>query len=124
FFDKAKPAITILADDDYKMKATTEILQTKAAKRGISLQSFKTGKMEDATGSSKRCVVSLVMGIEQDKAKAIIKTLKDSKLKVQAQIQEEKVRVSGKKRDDLQEAITFLKTQDFEIPLQFGNYRD
>lgn len=123
-FDKTKKLITMLGDDDYKIKAIVDIFQNKAVKRGLSLKSFDIGEAKDATGASKRVEVKLVMGIEQDKAKEIIRAIKDSKMKVQAQIQDEKVRVTGKKRDDLQEAIALLQSKDFGIPLQFENFRD
>ena len=122
-FDKTKNIIHILADDDYKMTATIEILMGKAAKR-LSLKSLKTGTVQDGPAGLKKCEVTLVMGIETDKAREIVKYVKESKLKVQAQIQDEKVRISGKKRDDLQEAIALLKAHDFDIPLEFGNFRD
>lgn len=123
-FDKTKKTIQALADDEYKMTAMLDILNTKAIKRGLSLQSFKKGDIYDGGGMTKRCEITLVTGIEMEKAKEITKSLKESKLKVQAQIQDDKIRVSGKKRDDLQEAIAYMKQQNFEIPLQFGNFRD
>ena len=123
-FDKTKNVINILADDDYKMKASIEIVLGKAAKRGVSLQSLKTGTILDGPASLKKCEISLVMGIDTDKAREIVKAVKDSKIKVQAQIQEDKIRVTGKKRDDLQEMIAHLKGQDFGIPLQFANFRE
>lgn len=122
--DKEKNILHLVADDDFKMKAVIDLLQNKILKRGISLKSIVTGRVEDAGGSLKKCDMTLVMGIEQDKAKEIIRMIKDSGIKVQAQIQEEKVRVTGKKRDELQEVIASVKAHDFGIPLQFGNYRD
>lgn len=123
-FDKEKNIIKTIADDDYKMQALIDILQNKAIKRGISLKSLHTGEVQDAAGGLKRCEIKLVVGIEQAKGKEIIKKIKDAKIKVQPQIQDDKVRVSGKKRDDLQEVISFLKESDFGIPLQFENFRD
>lgn len=123
-FDKTKKIIALVGDDDYKMKAVIDILQNKAAKRGISLKSLKIGTIQEGAVGNKKCEVTLVMGIETEKAREIVKAVKDSKMKVQAQIQEEKVRISGKKRDDLQEAIALIKSRDFDIALQFGNYRD
>lgn len=122
--DKTKKIIKLLADDDYKMNALIDILQSKAVKRGIALNAFKKGKIETGAGSNLKCEMTLVVGIEQDVAKDIIRHIKDSKMKVQGQINEDKVRVNGKKRDDLQEAIGLLKGKDFGIPLQFGNFRD
>lgn len=123
-FDKEKKLIQIIADDDYKTKAIIDILQSKIHKRGIAINALQFGKIEDSGGSLKRCTVTLVMGIDQEKAKTIVQIIKDLKLKVQAQIQEEKVRVTGKSKDDLQDTMAFLKGQEFEIPLQFSNFRD
>lgn len=123
-FDKDKKIIHLVGDDDYKIGAVIEIVQTKAGKRGVSLQALTVGAIQDSAGSSKKCDITLVMGIETEKAKEIVKVVKDSKLKVQAQIQDQKVRVSGKNRDDLQQVISLLKGHDFGIPLQFENYRD
>jgi uncharacterized protein YajQ (UPF0234 family) len=123
-FDKTKNTITLVADDDMKMKALQDIVQTKAHKRGVSLDAFKMGKVEDAGGNTKRCLITLIMEIETEKAKEIIKSIKESKLKVQCSIHESKVRVSGKNRDDLQDTISYVKGQNFKIPLQFDNFRD
>lgn len=122
--DKTNNLIRLVADDDFKMKAITDILQNKAVKRGISLKALQAGNVTDGADSLKKCEIKLVMGIEQEKAKTIIKLIKEAKLKVQGQINEEKVRVTGKKRDDLQEAIALIKSSEIDIPLQFGNFRD
>ncbi|MBI2340834.1 MAG: YajQ family cyclic di-GMP-binding protein [Deltaproteobacteria bacterium] len=123
-FDKEKKILHLIADDDFKMKAVIDILEGKVIKRGISLKSLQQGKIEDSAGGLKKCDITLVMGIDTDKAREIVKLVKDSKMKVQAQIQEKQVRVSGKKKDDLQEAMALIRGRDFGIPLQFGNYRD
>lgn len=123
-FDKEKNIIHMVGDDDYKIKAVLDIVQGKAVKRGISLKALKQGTVEDSAGGLKKCDITLQMGIEQEKARPIVKLIKDSKMKVQAQIQEDKIRISGKKRDDLQEVIALVKGEDFGIPLQFENYRD
>ncbi|HBF13269.1 MAG TPA: YajQ family cyclic di-GMP-binding protein [Deltaproteobacteria bacterium] len=123
-FDKEKKVVKLSGDDDYKLKALTDIFQSKLVKRGIGLQSVQFEAPFDAAGNFKKREAKLVLGIEQDKAREIIKSIKDTKLKVQAQIQDQKVRISGKKKDDLQEAIAFLKSRDFGIPLQFNNFRD
>ena len=123
-FDKEKKIVHLIADDDFRMKAVIDILESKVIKRGISLKSLQTGKFEDSAGGLRKCDITLVMGIDTDKAREMVKLIKDAKMKVQAQIQEKQVRVSGKKRDDLQEAIALVKGHDFGIPLQFGNYRD
>jgi len=118
-----KEEVTITADDDYKLKAVIDILQTKLAKRGVSLKSLEYGKVEDASGGLKRQVIKILQGIPQDKAKEISKFIKELKLKVEAQIQADQIRVSGKKIDDLQEAIRSLREKDFKIALQFVNMR-
>jgi len=122
--DKELNKINLIADDDFKMNAIIEIFQKKAIKRGLSLKALKTSSIEDAAGGLRKCTIDMVNGIDQEKAKKIVKTIKETKTKVQAQIQEDKVRVTGKKRDDLQEIMGLIKGQDFEIPLQFDNYRD
>lgn len=118
-----KKEITILGDDDYKMGAMKDILQTKLHRRGIDIRSLKFDKVEPAGGRLLRQKVSLVQGIDKEAAKEITKAIKDTKLKVQAQIVDDKVRVTGKSIDDLQETMTFLKKQSFAVPLQFNNYR-
>ena len=118
-----KEEVTIIADDDYKLKAVIDILQTKLAKRGVSLKSLEYGKVEDASGGLKRQVIKILQGIPQEKAKEISKFIKELKLKVEAQIQADQIRVSGKKIDDLQEAIRSLREKDFKIALQFVNMR-
>ena len=115
--------IKVIADDDYKLKSVIDILQTKAVKRGISLKCFDYGKIEDAAQGTIRQMVTIKKGIDRDHAKKIISTIKNSKLKVQAQIMEEHVRVSGKNKDDLQAVIALLKETDLGIAVQFVNYR-
>lgn len=119
-----KEAIRILADDDYKLKAVVDILQSKCLKRGVSLKALQYGKAEPASGGMVRQLVSLQQGISKEKGKEIIAAIKDSKLKVQGQIQDDQVRVTGKSRDDLQETIQLLKGKDLDIELQFVNFRD
>lgn len=119
-----KNNIHVVSDNETKMKAVIEILQTKAMRRGIDIKSLSIGKIEPAGGQLVKCDVKVLEGIETEKAKKLTAAIKDSKLKVQAQIQDNQVRVTGKKRDDLQEAIALLKGQDFGIPLQFKNFRD
>lgn len=119
-----KNNIHVVSDNETKMKAVIEILQTKAMRRGIDIKSLSVGKIEPAGGQLVKCDVKVLEGIETEKAKKLTAAIKESKLKVQAQIQDNQVRVTGKKRDDLQEAIALLKGQDFGIPLQFKNFRD
>lgn len=116
--------LKILADDDYKLKAVTEILYAKLNKRGISPQALDMGKVEAASGGMVRQEVKLVQGISSEKAKEINKYIKESGIKVTSENQKEQLRVSGKKRDDLQSMIAALKAKDFGIPLQFNNFRE
>ena len=106
-----------------KLRNVVDILQSKAVKRGISLKSFEFGKVEPAAGQAVRQVIAVRSGIPKDKSKALIDAIKASKLKVQAQYQDEQLRVSGKSRDDLQKVQQLLLDMDFELPLQFVNYR-
>ncbi len=109
--------------DDYTLKAVLDILQTKLIKRGISLKSLVYQKLEKALGGTVRQKITLQQGIPVEKAKKIGKAIRDSKLKAQTQIQGEQLRVSGKSKDVLQDIIQLLRSQDFEIDLQFVNYR-
>lgn len=115
--------IQLASSDEYKLKAVTEILQQKLVKRGISLKALTYGKIEPASGSSVRQKITLQQGIPGEKAKEIVRILKDSKKKAQASIQGDTVRVSSKDRDTLQEVIALLKKQDLGIDMQFTNYR-
>ncbi len=119
-----KEGIHLISDDDFKMKALKDIVQSKAHKRGISLKALDFGKVEPATGTLVKCLVKLIQGIETEKARELVKTIKGFNLKVQATIEDEKVRVSGKNRDDLQTVIQNLRGKEFSIPLQFVNFRD
>jgi uncharacterized protein YajQ (UPF0234 family) len=118
-----KESLTLVSDDETKLKAVTDILQTKLVNRGVSLRALDYGALQPAAKGSVRQVVTIQKGIATEKAKEIVKFLKGCGLKVQAQIQEDQVRVSGKKRDDLQAAIQALKAQDFGVDLQLTNYR-
>ncbi len=115
--------IEVLADDEYKLKAVLNILKGKCVKRNVSLKALNYGKVEQALGGTVRQNITIQSGIPDDKAKAITKTIKESKLKVQAQIQGDQVRVQSKSKDDLQAVIALLKEQDFGIDLQYVNYR-
>ncbi len=115
--------IIISSADDFKLKAVLDVLQSKLVKRGISLKSLEYHKIEKALGGTARQKITLTQGIDAEKAKKISKEIRDSKIKVQAQIQGEQLRVTGKSRDDLQEVIQLLKSKDYEIDLQFVNYR-
>jgi len=119
-----KEEITIVGDSDNRLKTIIDLLQGKFVKRGISLKSLEYGKVEDASGGLKRQVIKIRQGIPTEKGKELVKVIKDSGLKVQGQIMDDQVRVSGKKIDDLQTVIQTLKTKDLDINLQFVNMRD
>lgn len=122
---KAKENLIVLnAEDDYKLGAMRDSLKVFATKRGIDARAFDFQKEEKAGGNSLRQEAKLRNGIEQEIAKKITKHVKDAKMKVQASIKGDEVRVDGKKRDDLQEAIALIRAANFEIPLQFINFRD
>ncbi len=118
-----KTEITVVSDDEYKLRSVLDILQSKMVKRGISLKSLVYGKVEEALGGTARQKITLQSGIPAEKAKEITKAIRDGKFKVQAQIQGDQIRVQSKSKDDLQSTIGFLKGKDFGIPLQFTNYR-
>ncbi len=116
--------ILIAAEDDYKISAIGDSLKVFCVKRQIDPKALDFQKIEKAGGNSLRQEIKLRNGIEQEVAKKIVKNIKDKKMKVQASIKGDEVRIDGKKRDDLQEAIALLRQTDFEIPLQFINFRD
>jgi cyclic-di-GMP-binding protein len=116
-------AIVLHSADEYKLKAVNDILQAKLVKRGISLKGLTYAPVESALGATAKQKITLQQGIPMEKAKAIVQLVKNSKKKVQASIQGDLVRVSGKDRDSLQEIIALLKQQDFGIDMQFTNYR-
>ncbi len=118
-----KDALIIVSDDEYKLKSVIDILQGKLVKRGVPVKNLTYGKVEAALAGTVRQKISLQQGIPIDKAKEIVKAIKDSKIKVQASIQADQVRVSGKDRDNLQTVIQLLKGRDFGVELQFENYR-
>ncbi|MFL5813845.1 MAG: YajQ family cyclic di-GMP-binding protein [Bdellovibrionia bacterium] len=124
--DQKAKTVTLWVSEEAKLDALKEIFENKLIKRGISLLSFDYKDLEPAFGGSVRQVATIQAGVSKEKGKEIIATLKDSKLKVQAQIQDEQVRVTGKNRDDLQEAIALLRSKQdaIKVPMQFGNFRD
>ena len=115
--------LIISAEDDTKLKNLNEIMQSKLVRRGVSLKALSYGPKEPAAGGTVRQIIKIQQGIPQDKAKEIVKYIKRVKMKVQASIQGDLVRVSGKKRDDLQAVMAKLKKKDFGIDMQFDNYR-
>lgn len=121
--NKKDKIITIDTKDDYSRKQSVDILQSKFIKRKLSLKSMKEKEPEPASGGRLKQIINLQSGISKDNAKKITKLVKDMKLKVNAQIMDEKVRVQGAKRDDLQSVIQAVKDADFDFPTQFVNYQ-
>ncbi len=119
-----KDELVIASDDEYKLKSVIDILQGKLVKRGVPTRNISYGKLEPALSGTIRQRLALQQGIPIDKAKEVVKAIKDAKIKVQASIQSDQVRVSGKSRDDLQTVIQLLKGRDFGIELQFENFRN
>ncbi len=117
-------SLQIVSDDDFKVKAVVDVLQSKLVRRGISLKALVYGDIQPAAGGLAKQTITVQQGIDADKARSIVKHVKDAKLKVQSQVQGDQVRISGKKRDDLQAVIQLLKAEDFGLPLQFINYRE
>ena len=123
-FNRTENTLTLAAEDQMKLNALWDVLQTRMVRRNVPVKNLKLGDIEPASGSSVRRVITLQQGIPGDTARDIVKFLKDNKLKkVQAAIQSDQVRVSSPSKDDLQEAIRLLREHDFGVALQFGNYR-
>jgi hypothetical protein len=120
---EGKDALVLTSQDDYKLKAVNDVLQAKLVKRGVPLKNLHYEAIEPAAGSMVRQRIKLQQGIDADKAREIVKLIKNSKKKVQASIQGDFVRVTGKDRDTLQEIIALMRQQDFGIEMQFTNYR-
>lgn len=118
-----KKEINLIGDDEYKMNAMKDILQSKMHRRGLDIRSLQFEKVEPAGGQLQRQKIKLVQGIDKEIAKDINKLIKESKLKVQAQIVDDKVRVTSKSIDELQATISLVKGKNFDVPLQFGNMR-
>lgn len=118
-----KKEIKIVAENEYRLQAALEVLKGKMARRNVPVRSLVIGKVESAAGGRVRQTIEVQQGISTEKAKEIVATIKGLKLKVQAQIMDDQVRVSGKSRDDLQKVIQALRERDFGIELQFVNYR-
>ena len=115
--------LVVISDDDYKLKAVLDILKAKCVKRSVSLKALNYGKIEQALGGTVRQSIAIQSGIVDEKAKSIVKGIKEGKHKVQTQIQGEQIRVQSKSKDELQAVINFLKQKDFGIDLQYINYR-
>jgi uncharacterized protein YajQ (UPF0234 family) len=121
--NKDKHEITVISDDDQKLKTVLDILQSKLVKRGVSLKALQYGKTEQASGGTARQLITLQQGIPVEKAKEIVKIIKETKMKVQAEIQKDQVRLKGKKIDDLQALMQLLREKDLGIHIDFSNYR-
>lgn len=122
--EKVEKTLVLHADSEFQLQQLTDIVYQKLAKRKVDVRAIDAGKVETVSGNKARQVLTLKTGIGQDLAKKIVRLIKDSKMKVQAAIQGDQVRVTGKKRDDLQAAIQLLRDADIEQPLQFENFRD
>ncbi|MEF3279874.1 MAG: YajQ family cyclic di-GMP-binding protein [Elusimicrobiota bacterium] len=120
---KKENKIYLTSSDEYKVKTLYDVLLTRMSKRGLPLKNFVSEKIENALGSRARMIVKIQQGIPSEKAKEMVKLIKDSKLKVVAQIQGDMIRVSSRSKDELQATIALLKSKDFGINLSFTNYR-
>ena len=122
-FDKKEGKLTLTAQDEYKIDAVFDILMTRLAKRGAPLKNMDRAKVETALGQTARQVVTIKQGIPSDKAKEMVAAIKQVKLKVQASIKGDQLRVTGKSKDDLQQAMALLRGKDYGLDLQFDNFR-
>jgi uncharacterized protein YajQ (UPF0234 family) len=116
-------SITVVSDDEMKMRNVVDIIQSKAVKRGVDIKAFDVGALEPAASGTVRRVITLRSGIPKDKGRELVEKIKGLKAKVTVQYQDEQIRVSGKSKDDLQRVIATLSAMDFDLPLQFVNYR-
>lgn len=122
--EQSEYGLTVFADDDFKLDQVKDVLNNKLVKRGIDIRTLDVGEIEKVSGGKVKQQVTVKVGVETELGKKIIRLLKDSKMKVQASIQGDTVRVTGAKRDILQEAIALLRKDITEQPLQFNNFRD
>ncbi len=122
-FNEKEKTITLTTGDEFHLKSAIDILQSKLIKRGVHIKALKYGPVENAAGGAVRQVLTLRVGIEKEDAKNIVKMIKDSKVRVQAQIMDDQVRVSGKDKDDLQKVIKMVNDANFPFATQFVNYR-
>jgi uncharacterized protein YajQ (UPF0234 family) len=122
--NEKEKTLTIFADDEFKLRQVRDVLTGKLAKRGVDIRALEPGKMEAISGNKMKETVKVREGVEQERAKSLVKLIKDSKLKVQGSIQGDLVRVSGAKKDMLQDAIALVRKSVTDIPLQFKNFRD
>jgi uncharacterized protein YajQ (UPF0234 family) len=121
--DRNKDVLSIVSDDEYKLKSVIDILQSKLIKRKVPIKSLQYGKIESSLSGNVKQTVTIQQGVPTEKGKEIVKLIKNAKLKVQTEIQKDQLRVRAKKKDDLQTVITLLKEKDLDIHLEFVNYR-
>jgi uncharacterized protein YajQ (UPF0234 family) len=121
--DLKEKKIAVVSDDDFKLKAVVDILQNKMIKRGVPLKALDYGPAEPAAGGTVRQMIGLRVGIDKENARLIVRMIKDTKLKVQAQIMDDQVRVSGKAKDDLQKVMQMIRDAELKFAVQFTNYR-
>ena len=115
--------LTVVSDDEFKLKSVIDVLQNKLIKRGVSIKALDYGTVEPAAGATVRQIIRLRLGIDKENARLIVKMIKDTKLKVQSQIMDDQVRVSGKNKDDLQSVMKMLRDRELAFAMQFTNYR-
>ncbi|MFT6032121.1 MAG: hypothetical protein ACI854_000648 [Arenicella sp.] len=123
-FEHSTSALTVFADSDFQVRQAVDILCEKLAKRGLDLSCLHYHEIEEVGGGTARQIIDLKEGIDTELGRKLVKQIKDKKLKVQTAIQGDQLRVTGKKRDDLQQVMAFLRETDAGIPLQFNNFRD
>jgi hypothetical protein len=122
-FNTKEKQIVIISDDDFKLKSVVDIVQSKLIKRSVPIKALDYGKVEPAANSTVRQIVSLRVGIDKEDSKKVVKIIKDSKLRVQAQIMDDQIRVTGKSKDDLQDVMKIVREADLPFATQFVNYR-
>ena len=121
--NQKEKTLTLISDDDFKLKSVIDILQNKLIKRGVPIKALDYGTVEPAANTTVRQIIKLRVGIDKDDAKLLVKMIKDTKLRVQAQIMEDQVRVNGKNKDDLQAIIKLVREAELKFAVQFANYR-
>jgi len=122
-FNQKEKQISVQTLDEFHLKGALDVVQSKLVKRGVSLKAVRYGGIEQATGGTVRQLISLQVGISKDDARTVVKMIKDSRIRVQAQIMDDQIRVSGKDKDDLQAVIKMLRESDLPFAMQFVNYR-
>jgi hypothetical protein len=121
--NQKEKTLTLISDDDFKLKSVIDILQNKLIKRGVPIKALDYGTVEPAANTTVRQIIKLRVGIDKEDTKLLVKMIKDTKLRVQAQIMEDQVRVSGKNKDDLQSIIKLVREAELKFAVQFANYR-